>query len=41
MGTAPFTLSKGFTLNIRYRDGLVWAIDSTSKGYTLTLTVTQ
>jgi len=41
MGNTPFTLVKGYTLNIRYRDGLAWLIDQTSKGYSLTLTVAQ
>jgi hypothetical protein len=39
---APFVLFKGYTLNIRYRNGITaWTVDSTSKGYSLTLIVTQ
>jgi hypothetical protein len=40
MSGPPFVLSKGFTLNIRYRNGITaWTLDSTSKGYSLTLIV--
>jgi hypothetical protein len=35
----PITLVAGYTLNVKYRNGLAWGLDSTSKGYTITLMV--
>jgi hypothetical protein len=41
MSGNPITIFAGWTINIKYRQGTNWAVDSTSAGYTVTIEVVQ